>query len=76
MSGSMKRPYKAYVTAFLQTDLFLVYLFFWERKAVQCYSLGLYQMFIFVTCAILSLGYFSCNFFIFDGIFGVNKRSV
>ena len=30
----MQLPYYAYVTAFLQTDLFLVHLFFCERKAV------------------------------------------
>ena len=36
MSRSMQLPYKAYVTAFLQTDLFLVHLkfFFFGRKAV------------------------------------------
>ena len=34
MSRSVQLPYKAYVTAFLQTDLFLVYLFFCERKAL------------------------------------------
>ena len=34
MSRSLQLPYEAYVTAFLQTDLFLVYLFFCERKAV------------------------------------------
>ena len=35
MSRSMQLPYKAYVTSFLQTDLFLVYLFFCERKAIS-----------------------------------------
>ena len=34
MSRSMQLPREAYVMAFLQTDLFLVYLFFCERKAV------------------------------------------
>ena len=34
MTRSMQLPYEAYVTAFLQTDLFLVDLFFCERKAV------------------------------------------
>ena len=34
MSRSLQIPYEAYVTAFLQTDLFLVHLFFCERKAV------------------------------------------
>ena len=34
MSRSLQLPYEAYVTAFLQTDLFLVHLFFCERKAV------------------------------------------
>ena len=34
MSRSLQLPYKAYITAFLQTDLFLEYLFFCERKSV------------------------------------------
>ena len=34
MTKSTQLPYHAYVTAFLQTDLFLVHLFFCERKAV------------------------------------------
>ena len=34
ISWSMQLPYWAYVTAFLQTDLFLVYLFFSKIKAV------------------------------------------
>ena len=34
MSRSMQLPYSAYVTAFLQTDLRLVYLFSCEKKAV------------------------------------------
>ena len=34
MSRSLQLPYEAYVTAFLQTDLFLVHLFSCERKAV------------------------------------------
>ena len=34
MSRSLQLPYLAYVTAFLQTELFLVHLFFCERKAV------------------------------------------
>ena len=34
MSRSMQLPYKAYVMAFLQTNLFLQYRFFYERKAV------------------------------------------
>ena len=34
MSMNLQLPYYDYVTAFLQTDLFLVYLFFCERKAV------------------------------------------
>ena len=32
MSRNMQLPYYDYVTAFLQTDLFLVYLFFCERR--------------------------------------------
>ena len=35
MSRSINFTYYPYVTAFLQTDLVLVYLFFFERKAVQ-----------------------------------------
>ena len=34
MSRSLQLPYQAYVTAFSQTDLFLVHLFFCERKTV------------------------------------------
>ena len=34
MSRSLQLPYEAYVTAFLQTDLFLVHFFFSERKAI------------------------------------------
>ena len=34
MSRRIQLPYQAYVTVFLQTDLFSVYLFFRERKAV------------------------------------------
>ena len=34
MSRSLQLPYKAYVTALLQTDLFLVHLVYCERKAV------------------------------------------
>ena len=34
MSRSLQLPYQACVMAFLQTDLFLVHLFFCERKAV------------------------------------------
>jgi len=34
MSRTLQLPYLAYVTAFLQTDLFLEYVFFCERKAV------------------------------------------
>ena len=34
MSRSLQLPYEAYVTAFLQPDLFSVHLFFCERKAV------------------------------------------
>ena len=34
MSRRTQLPYQAYVTAFLQTDLFSKYLFFCERKAV------------------------------------------
>ena len=34
MTRSMQLPYQAYVTAFLQTDLFLVYPFFCEIKGV------------------------------------------
>ena len=33
MSRTLQLPYEAYATAFLQTDLFLEYLFFCERKA-------------------------------------------
>ena len=33
MSRSMQLPHEAFVTALLQTDLFLGYLFFGERKA-------------------------------------------
>ena len=34
MNRSLQLPYLAYVTAFLQTDLFLVHLFFCEREVV------------------------------------------
>ena len=34
MSRSLQLPYLAYVTAFLQTDLFLVHLFFCEREVI------------------------------------------
>ena len=34
MSRSVQLLYLAYVTTFLQTDLFLAYLFFRERKTV------------------------------------------
>jgi len=34
MSRSLQLPHQAYVTAFLQTDLFVVHLFFCEKKAV------------------------------------------
>ena len=34
MSRSMQLPYFVYVMAFSQTDLFLVYIFSYERKAV------------------------------------------
>ena len=32
ISKSLQLPYKAYVTAFLQTDLFFAHLFFWEKR--------------------------------------------
>ena len=34
MSRRIRLPYQAYVTAFIQVDLFSVYLFFSERKAL------------------------------------------
>ena len=38
MSRSIQLPYEAYATAYLQTDLFLEYFFFCERKTLPAQS--------------------------------------